>query len=117
MDTMGFLATLVLFFAAGFYFLTRKVFVLACVLVRPWERKPAPDVRFMVQRQVLKGNDNKAIQVQLLFSSIFMISCSMFSLVLFEGQSPCSVAVSSARPQSSPGRLPPRTDSKLCGLG
>jgi len=35
--------------------------------------------------QVLKGNDNKATQVQLLFSTIFMISCSMFSLVLFEG--------------------------------
>jgi hypothetical protein len=31
MDTMGFLATLVLFFAAGFYFLTRKVFVLSFV--------------------------------------------------------------------------------------
>lgn len=57
MDTLGFLATLVLFFAAGFYFLTRKV---------------------------LKGNDNKSIPVQLLFSTIFMISCSMFSLVLFE---------------------------------
>ena len=46
-----------LFFVAGFYFLTRKV---------------------------LKGNDTHAIQVQLLFSTIFMISCSMFSLVLFE---------------------------------
>eukprot|EP00277_Geminigera_cryophila_P016118 CAMPEP_0179438488 /NCGR_PEP_ID=MMETSP0799-20121207/22218_1 /TAXON_ID=46947 /ORGANISM="Geminigera cryophila, Strain CCMP2564" /LENGTH=520 /DNA_ID=CAMNT_0021220149 /DNA_START=153 /DNA_END=1715 /DNA_ORIENTATION=+ len=57
MDTLGFVATLVLFFGAGFYFLTRKV---------------------------LKGNDNKATQVQLLFSTIFMISCSMFSLVLFE---------------------------------
>ena len=57
MDALGFIATLVLFFVAGFYFLTRKV---------------------------LKGNDTHAIQVQLLFSTIFMISCSMFSLVLFE---------------------------------
>jgi hypothetical protein len=35
--------------------------------------------------QVLKGNDNKAVHVQILFSTVFMISCSMFSLVLFEG--------------------------------
>lgn len=35
--------------------------------------------------QVLKGNDNKAVNVQILFSTVFMISCSMFSLVLFEG--------------------------------
>jgi hypothetical protein len=35
--------------------------------------------------QVLKGNDNKAVHIQILFSTVFMISCSMFSLVLFEG--------------------------------
>jgi hypothetical protein len=45
---------------------------------------PAADL--VVLGQVLKGNDNKAMQVQLLFSTIFMISCSMFSLLLFEGR-------------------------------
>jgi hypothetical protein len=38
---------------------------------------------------VLKGNDNKAVHVQILFSTVFMISCSMFSLVLFEGDHAC----------------------------
>ncbi len=90
MDTFGFLATLVLFFAAGFFFLTSKA--------RPTPSAPARDVCVLCgaacdvhardngsSMQVLKGNDNKAVHVQILFSTVFMISCSMFSLVLFEG--------------------------------
>mmetsp|Transcript_8591 Transcript_8591/g.20289 ORF Transcript_8591/g.20289 Transcript_8591/m.20289 type:complete len:496 (+) Transcript_8591:136-1623(+) len=57
MDAVGIIATLVLFFAAGWIFLSRKV---------------------------LKDHESKAWLVQGLFSTIFMLSFSMFSLVLFE---------------------------------
>jgi hypothetical protein len=56
-DYVGIAATLVLFFAAGWLFLTRRV---------------------------LKDQETKAWFVQSLFSSTFMLSCSMFCLVLFE---------------------------------
>jgi hypothetical protein len=57
MDAVGVFGTMVLFFAAGWLFLTRKV---------------------------LKDHESKAFLVQTLFSSVFMMSCSMFCLVLFE---------------------------------
>ena len=56
-DFFGIAATLGLFFAAGWLFLTRRV---------------------------LKDQETKAWLVQSLFSVTFMLSCSMFCLVLFE---------------------------------
>jgi hypothetical protein len=56
-DFFGIAATLGLFFAAGWLFLTRRV---------------------------LKDQETKAWLIQSLFSITFMLSCSMFCLVLFE---------------------------------
>lgn len=56
-DFVGISATLGLFFAAGWLFLTRRV---------------------------LKDQETKAWLIQSLFSITFMLSCSMFCLVLFE---------------------------------
>ena len=52
--------------------------------------------------QVLKGNDNKAVHVQILFSTVFMISCSMFSLVLFEGETSAPSSSGSGVPHAVP---------------
>uniref|UniRef100_A0A7S0HWW1 Abscisic acid G-protein coupled receptor-like domain-containing protein n=1 Tax=Hanusia phi TaxID=3032 RepID=A0A7S0HWW1_9CRYP len=57
MDFIGIGSTWMLFFAAGWLFLSRKI---------------------------MKDHESRSLLVQTMFSATFMLSCSMFSLVLFE---------------------------------
>jgi len=120
MDALGVAGTLMIFFAAGWLFLTRKVsgpprlsLCMKRALSLRWYSLPAPTLESsqrglaevslagkagrvskgvarqgliwgVMRAQVLKDHEAKEWLVQSLFSLIFMISCSMFSLVLFE---------------------------------